>query len=68
MRNTEETKTERGREKETRKKRSKTDRHVDKRIDRQTDRLTDKKWLEEREGKLRKKEREINQSQLLTVV
>lgn len=70
MRNTEETKTERGREKETRKKRSKTDRHVDKRIDRQTDRLTAKKRLEDREGKLRKekKEREINQSQLLTVV
>ena len=70
MRNTEETKTERGREKETRKKRSKTDRHEDKRINRQTDRLTAKKRLEEREGKLRKekKEREINQSQLLTVV
>lgn len=70
MRNTEETKTERGREIETRKKRSKTDRHVDKRIDTQTDRLTAKKRLEEREGKLRKekKEREINQSQLLTVV
>ena len=70
MRNTEETKTERGREEETRKKLSKTDRHVDKRIDRQTDRLTAKTRLEEREGKLRKekKEREINQSQLLTVV
>lgn len=68
MRNIEETKTERGREKETRKKRSKTDRHADKRIDRQTDRRTDKKKLEGRENEGKKREREINQSQLLTVV
>lgn len=58
MRNTEETKTERGREKETRKKRSKTDRHVDKRIDRQTDR---QKKIRGKGGKTKeRKERERN--------
>lgn len=61
MRNTEETKTERGREKETGKKRSKTDRHVDKRIDRQTDRLTAKKKIRGKGGKTKeRKERERN--------
>ena len=57
VRNTEETKKERGREKVTRNKRIEA-RQPDMQTKGWTDRLTDKKRLEEREGKRRKGKRE----------